>query len=308
MIWVGPVVSNSSSPVSLAGPRRHGVGVGISFDLAKSCQFRFDLVMLLVLSSFLSRFKFTFDVDMACPTIVSRSTKAMQYVEDGCIEGVMRLFNNRQARPTDSTMHGITLLHVAARKAHLDLVKLLIREGSDVNARDDDGETPLHWALASKDHYNVARVLIESGADISNRTIDGRTPLHTIFNNTVEQVLSSDKVHDDIYPDAQGMSLSHYVSWSSRTPKESFEKSLIHNAADLWSVDSLGRTCLHLTASRGNLELLTYLLSLADGIDLLNAVDNHGCTVLHYAVRSRQVGVLELLLNSVDIRIVQLAT
>lgn len=81
-------------------------------------------------------------------------------------------------------------------------------------------------------------------------------------------------------------------------------ESLAYNAADLWSADSSGKTCLHLAASRGNVALLTHLLSLVNGTDMLEAVDNDGCTILHYAVRSRQVVVLELLLNrGVDINV-----
>ena len=37
-----------------------------------------------------------------------------------------------------------TALHAACRKAHLDAVRLLLKSGAPVNARDESGATPLH--------------------------------------------------------------------------------------------------------------------------------------------------------------------
>lgn len=57
---------------------------------------------------------------------------------------------------------------------------LLIRHGADVNARDDDGDTPLMCflhALAEKDTAEkYLRLLVSSGADVSVRSsFDGRS-------------------------------------------------------------------------------------------------------------------------------------
>ncbi|KAH9962806.1 ankyrin repeat-containing domain protein [Lactifluus volemus] len=39
---------------------------------------------------------------------------------------------------------GKTPLHYASERGHLDVVRLLLGSGADVNARMDDGSTPLH--------------------------------------------------------------------------------------------------------------------------------------------------------------------
>ena len=39
----------------------------------------------------------------------------------------------------------ISILHYAARYDHLDIVKLLVEKGADINIRGDDGLTPLHF-------------------------------------------------------------------------------------------------------------------------------------------------------------------
>jgi uncharacterized protein len=46
--------------------------------------------------------------------------------------------------------YGRTPLDEAARKGHKEIAKLLIAEGADVNAMDDDGDTPLDWAIFNK--------------------------------------------------------------------------------------------------------------------------------------------------------------
>jgi ankyrin repeat protein len=41
---------------------------------------------------------------------------------------------------------GWTPLHDAARGGHKEIAELLIAKGADLNAKDNDGETPLDWA------------------------------------------------------------------------------------------------------------------------------------------------------------------
>ena len=69
---------------------------------------------------------------------------------------------------------GETVLHTAVLyESYLEQVKLLIRYGADVNARADDGSTPLHCACKS-----ATVILVRNGANVNAKANDGRTPLN----------------------------------------------------------------------------------------------------------------------------------
>jgi ankyrin repeat protein len=46
--------------------------------------------------------------------------------------------------------NGWTPLHAAAREGHKEIVELLIANGADVNAKDEDDRTALDWAIKHK--------------------------------------------------------------------------------------------------------------------------------------------------------------
>ena len=57
------------------------------------------------------------------------------------------------------------------------VVKLLIDAGADVNAKNNDGKTPLHIIKKSE---TIAQMLIDAGADVNAKNKKGYTPLHLL--------------------------------------------------------------------------------------------------------------------------------
>lgn len=67
-------------------------------------------------------------------------------------------------------------LMFAAREGNIDVARLLLDAGSDVNSVDKNDITPLFMAISNK-HIPMARFLIERGASINAKDWYGRTPL-----------------------------------------------------------------------------------------------------------------------------------
>ena len=75
--------------------------------------------------------------------------------------------------------NGDTPLHLASRSAEkMEIVSLLIEGGANINVQDEDGDTPLHDALFLLGNTKLASFLIEKGADGSIKNKNGQAPFH----------------------------------------------------------------------------------------------------------------------------------
>eukprot|EP00978_Attheya_sp_CCMP212_P019108 scaffold53145_cov50-Attheya_sp.AAC.1 len=73
---------------------------------------------------------------------------------------------------TTSDDNGFTLLHAASSYAQQPVMEWLIQQNVNVNAKDNDGDTPLHHC----DDVDAARILVETGeADVTIKNEEGNT-------------------------------------------------------------------------------------------------------------------------------------
>ena len=73
--------------------------------------------------------------------------------------------------------NGCTILNKVLTEGRWDIARLLIEGGADVNARDQGGETPLRIAVG-KGHKKTVALLISKGAELSDRDVPGASPLY----------------------------------------------------------------------------------------------------------------------------------
>jgi ankyrin repeat protein len=75
-------------------------------------------------------------------------------------------------------------LHAAAQNGDLERLRDLLARGCDLNAFDDLGKTPLHYAAAA-DRPEVVRYLLERGANVNAHHAPsiGNTPLRDVAEN-----------------------------------------------------------------------------------------------------------------------------
>ncbi len=62
-------------------------------------------------------------------------------------------------------------LHLAARNGHIDVVKILIEQGVDMNEQDKDRRNALHLA-AHNGHRAVVKLLIKNGCSLDRQDKD----------------------------------------------------------------------------------------------------------------------------------------
>jgi ankyrin repeat protein len=146
---------------------------------------------------------------------------------------------------------GWTALQFAARNGHLDVVKLLLANKADVNARGRTGMAPLATTLAfsggagsdATNHEAIAKLLIANGATVTNQRSGGITALHY----------------------AASAGLTNVV------------QELLAHHADVNARDGSGRTPVDFAAQRGRLNVVDLLVA---GGAKMSAEDKAGLAAL----------------------------
>ena len=134
--------------------------------------------------------------------------------------------------------HGRTVLHYAAEVRHTpapEFVQALVtQKGATMDARDKNGWTPLHTAVAFG-NYATAAMLVDLGAVLSVRDTAGRTPLHVMGLDSVAaarlpQLELSHAIRLLAFgPEAP---LPHYVVPHHHAPDENHEDDETHHEED----------------------------------------------------------------------------
>jgi len=207
---------------------------------------------------------------------------------------------------------GTTALHEAARAGHLEIVKLLVAGGANVNATDFSGLTPLK--LAGSKHPSIASYLRAQGglekvvpppARVATARTNAAPPASALFttNHSAPAAAASRPLPPTSAAPAVGpkppseadlMAVGYPIHEAARVGDVEQIKYLYKSSPDLVNAtDEKGLTPLHVAAGKKQTNVAQVLLALGAKVD---ARADSGVTPLHVAVRRGDVDMTRLLL------------
>ena len=187
---------------------------------------------------------------------------------------------------------GWTPMLFAAARGHKELAELLIANGADVNVKSKNGGTPLHRA-ASKGQKEIVELLIAKGADVNAKNDRGDTPLDSAIKYKRTETAALLRKHGGkTGAELPSSTLSEAASRGALQEVKDF----LAKGADVNAKGRSNVTPLHAAAAGGHKEIVGLLI--AKGADV-NAKDKtRGETPLHYAAINGHKELAELLIDS----------
>ena len=102
---------------------------------------------------------------------------------------VVRFLLSQGANANARDENGFTPLHMACSRGHVETLDELLKCGPNVDAQDQLGQTALHYS-AAKDSDHTAKVLIAAGADRAVATRNGRLPFDFASSPEMQMLLN----------------------------------------------------------------------------------------------------------------------
>lgn len=202
------------------------------------------------------------------------------------------LLNN--ANPNLANARGSTPLHLATEKHLKSMAELLLgRRSTNVNAKDEDQYTALHWAAQNGDEA-ITRLLLDRGAAINETDGQGRTPAHVACQHGQENVFRVllSRGADVQVKGKDNWTALHYAAWQGHL---GIVKLLVKQAgADVDGQTTDGRTPLHLASQRGHYRVARILIELGADVHMTSAGLK---TPLHVAAETGHTSTSRLLIK-----------
>lgn len=185
-------------------------------------------------------------------------------------------------------------LFSAVKGNDINLANQLIKGGANVNGIDETGQSPLHHACYLG-YVDIVKILINSGADVNKKVPERNlTPLYgATMNGDLDVVtLLVDNGAKINIKDDQGTAPLMAACWIGSLEVVGY---LITKGGRFNIKNDYGTNLLHYACQSDNFELVNFLIE--KGCEVNNQAQN-GATPLHMAVARGELSIVELLINS----------
>jgi ankyrin repeat protein len=222
---------------------------------------------------------------------------------------------------------GVTALSYAAKINDIAIAELLIRHGADVNATETQNKCPMLISAAWRGHLDMVKLLIKSGCNIQCRTASGSTALHEATLKTQKEIISelvraglsvntkdgngstalyltsqyrldatTAEVLLTLGADMETKSKIGYTTLLNAVLANQYDlaKALVDHGADINHPDDSGRTPIMAAASTDAMACFLLLKQHGARMDMVN---DEGQSLLHFAATSGSVAIARDLLE-----------
>ena len=185
---------------------------------------------------------------------------------------------------------GMPLLLRAIFEDQIECFQLMVNEGADLLAADEEGWNALHVAVSLEDMDAIELLLQHKPELINSRTIDGLRPINVCESNEVCAYLLQAEVNF----------LKTRSSWERATNCKRNELELLNivmkaDTREEWSTRQIRQIALHLAAAKNYLGLAYYMLE--NKLVTVDYQDSEQWTALHLAALHSSMDVLVLLIQ-----------
>ncbi len=242
------------------------------------------------------RFDATLEVGAATMGVIVMATPQEPLVKaafDQDIEAVEQLaFASLDVNVRDKNTN-MTALDQAVENNNLEIVRILLRAGANVNARNDSHRTPLMF-LRESATVDLVRELLSAGAKVNARDESGGTALMNAASECKYEIVKElIDARAEVEPsDANGNTA---LIFAARNEDALITKLLIDNGADVNAAASDRKSALMAAAEEGDPEVVKLLISFNADV---NAIDNNGWSALMYVAGTTDVESAHALLNA----------
>ncbi|XP_032371335.1 poly [ADP-ribose] polymerase tankyrase-1 isoform X1 [Etheostoma spectabile] len=199
---------------------------------------------------------------------------------------VTELLLRKGANINEKNKDFMTALHVAAERAHNDILEVLQKHGAKVNAVDTLGQTALHRA-ALAGHIQTCKLLLSYGADPSIVSLQGFTAAQ-MGNEAVQQILNEN------VPTRNSDVDYRFLEAAKAGDLETVQQLCTPQNVNCRDLEGRHSTPLHFAAGYNRVAVVEYLLH--HGADV-HAKDKGGLVPLHNACSYGHYEVAELLVR-----------
>ncbi|KAL3311120.1 hypothetical protein Ciccas_010304, partial [Cichlidogyrus casuarinus] len=220
----------------------------------------------------------------------------------GKVQMVEYLLNGPLSGQHDSTnRQGQTALHLAAEVNAVECCQALMKNGYDMEAKDNEGRTPLLTAAANNS-FEAFECLHRSRVQVDAIDITGKgcilLAIEAKSTKILEYFMQNENIREyaSLFADHNQDSVLHYIAKINSKPMAE----LILADEDLQNFINMGNedgaTPLHVAAANNSIDVIAYIFSLDESYQK-NSIDEDGDSVMHYACAAGHTSMVSLLLE-----------